>query len=104
MLGVRASVPLDTLVTTVQATDVDSSAEQITYHITNLTFSRRSESSVEIKTWPFSLDQLTGQMRTTSSMLPYSEGHFDVVVAAVNSDVLGRHTNSTIKVKLTLKL
>lgn len=84
--------------TTIQATDVDSSAEQITYHITNLVFNCRSESSKEIKTWPFFLDQLTGQMRTTSSMLPYSEGHFDIAVAAINSDVLGRHTNSTIKV------
>lgn len=97
-LGVRVSVPLDTLVATIQATDVDSSAEQITYHITNLTFAHKLESPKEIKSWPFFLDQLSGQIRTTSSMSSYSEGYFNIVVAAVNSDVPGRHSNTTIKV------
>lgn len=96
--GVRISVPLDTLVATIQATDVDSLAEQITYHITNLTFSNRLESPKEIKSWPFFLDQLSGQIRTTSSMASYSEGYFNIVVAAINSDVPGRHSNTTIKV------
>lgn len=98
--GVRVSVPLDTLVATIQATDVDSSAEQITYHITNLTYSYRSESPKETKSWPFFLDQLTGQIRTTSSMVSYSEGVLNIVVAAINSDVPGRHSNTTIKVCL----
>lgn len=97
-LGVRVSVPLDTLVATIQATDVDSLAEQITYHITNLTFAHRLESPKEIKSWPFFLDQLSGQIRTTSSMSSYSEGYFNIVVAAINSDVPGRHSNTTIKV------
>ncbi|VVC39330.1 Hypothetical protein CINCED_3A006945 [Cinara cedri] len=99
-LGVRVSVPLDTLVTTIQATDVDSSAEPITYHITNLTFVQHSESPMDIESWPFFLDQSTGEIRTTASMVSYSEGHFDIVVAAVNSDVPGRHSNTTIKVFL----
>lgn len=102
-LGVRVSVPLDTLVATVQATDVDSSAEQITYHITNLTFARRTENPVEMKTsWPFFLDQLTGQMRTTVSMEQFSECRFDITVAAINSDTPGRHSNSTVKVSPTV--
>lgn len=99
--GVRVSVPLDTLVATLQATDVDSTAEPITYHITNLTFAHRSQSPAETKNWPFFLDQTTGQVRTTSSMAPYSEGHFEIVVAAINSDVPGRHSNTTIKVSGT---
>jgi len=97
-LGVRVSVPLDTLVATIQATDVDDLAEQITYHITNLTFAHRLESPKEIKSWPFFLDQLSGQIRTTSSMASYSEGYFNIAVAAINSDVPGRHSNTTIKV------
>lgn len=98
-LGVRVSVPLDTLVATVQATDVDSLAEQITYHITNLTFARRTENPVEMKTsWPFFLDQLTGQIRTTVSMEQFSECRFDITVAAINSDTPGWHSNSTVKV------
>lgn len=99
--GVRVSVPLDTLVTTVQATDVDSSSEQITFHITNLTYTHRPESAKDLKNWPFSLDQSTGQIRTTSSMVAYAEGHFDIVVAAINSDVSGRHSNTTITVRLS---
>lgn len=98
------SVPLDTLVATVQATDIDSSAEQITYHITNLTFAHLSNNQEEIKSWPFFLDQLTGQIRTTSSMVSYSEGHFNIVVAAVNSDISGRHSNTTIKVGQILNI
>lgn len=94
------SVPLDTLVTTIQATDADSSAEPITYHITNLTFVRRSESPANVESWPFFLDQTTGDIRTTTSMSSYSEGHFDIAVAAINSDVPGRHSNTTIKVQV----
>lgn len=96
--GVRVSVPLDTLVATIQATDVDSSAEPITYHITNLTYAYRSEAPREMKKWPFFLDQSNGQIRTTSSMASYAEGHFDIVVAAINSDVPGRHSNATTRV------
>lgn len=97
-LGVRVSVPLDTLITTIQAVDNDSSAEQITYHIINITISNRSESPKGIKNWPFFLDQFTGQIRTTSSMMSYSESFFNIVVAAINSDIPGRHSNATIKV------
>lgn len=93
------SVPLDTLVTTVQATDVDSSAEPITFHITNLTFVRRPESPANVLSWPFFLDQTTGEIRTTASMSSYSEGRFHIAVAAINSDVPGRHSNTTIKVR-----
>lgn len=77
---------------------MDSLAEQITYHVTNLTFAARSETHKEVENGPFYLDQLTGQIRTTSSMIPYSEGVFNIVVAAINSDVPGRYTNTTIKV------
>ncbi|XP_050441705.1 cadherin-23 [Adelges cooleyi] len=98
-IGVRMSVPLDTLVATIRATDVDSSAEQITYHITNLSFSRHTEgSTTDVSTWPFFLDQSSGDIRTTTSMTPFVDGRFTIAVAAINSDVPGRHSNSTIRV------
>lgn len=31
-------------------------------------------------------------------MASYAEGHFDIVVAAINSDVPGRHSNATTRV------
>lgn len=95
-------MPLDTLIATIQAIDIDNSAEQITYHITNITISYRSETPKEIKNWPFFLDQFTGQIRTTSSMTSFSESVFNIFVAAINSDIPGRHSNTTIKVSLDI--
>lgn len=83
-LGVRVNVPIDTLLLTLSATDLDTDAEPITYQLENLRFSRAAVELSENKTY-FSLDNVTGELRTATSMTPFSDGHFTLAISASNS-------------------
>lgn len=90
------NVPVDTLLLTVSATDMDTDAAPITYQLESVTFSR---SLPVVMPKYFSLDNNTGELRTATSMSPFSDGHFTLTVSATNSP---NHTYATIKVKWIL--
>lgn len=97
VLGVRVNVPVDTLLLTLSATDLDSDASTITFHLESITFSRYA--LAENKTY-FSIDNSTGEIRTASSMIPFSDGFFTLTMFATNSP---NRTLATVKVSIASK-
>lgn len=80
--GVRVNVPVDTLLTTLAATDVDTDAAPIQFQLETILFSRYSIN--ENKTY-FAVDNSSGEIRTATSMTPFSDGSFTLTVSAKNS-------------------
>jgi len=91
-VGVRVNVPIDTLLLTLSASDLDSDAAPIIFQLESIKFSRFG--LVENKTY-FSLDNSSGEIRTATSMIPFSEGFFTLSVSAMNSP---NRTYATIKI------
>lgn len=90
-------MPVDTLLLTLSATDLDSDAGAITFHLESITFSRYA--LTENKTY-FSIDNSTGEIRTASSMIPFSDGFFTLTLFATNSP---NRTLATVKVSIASK-
>lgn len=95
--GIRVNVPVDTLLLTLSADDLDSDASPITFQLESITFNHmnRVEDITANMTQCFSLDNTTGELRTAITMTPFSDGHFTLVVSAMNSP---NKTFATVKV------
>lgn len=95
--GIRVNVPVDTLLLTLSANDLDSDASPITFQLESITFSHMNqvEDITANMTQCFSLDNTTGELRTAITMTPFSDGHFTLVVSAMNSP---NKTFATVKV------
>uniref|UniRef100_A0A1B6GN15 Cadherin domain-containing protein n=2 Tax=Cuerna arida TaxID=1464854 RepID=A0A1B6GN15_9HEMI len=91
-LGVRVNVPVDTLLLTLSATDLDVDAAPISFQIESIKFNNFALS--ENKTY-FSLDNSTGEIRTATSMTPFSDGFFTLSISAMNSP---NRTYATVKI------
>lgn len=91
--GVRVNVPVDTLLLTLSATDVDADAAPVFYHLESMQFSRPL--SPLLNGTQFSLDNVTGELHTATHMTPFSDGHFTLKVFANNSQ---ERSYATIKV------
>lgn len=91
------NVPMDTLLLTLSATDVDLNAAPILFHPESIKFSRFTLS--DNKTF-FSLDNTTGEIRTATSMTPFSDGFFTLSLSAMNSP---NRTYASVKVSLVLQ-
>lgn len=90
--GVRVNVPMDTLLLTLSATDLDMNAAPIIFNLESIKYSRFP--LTDNKTY-FSLDNSTGEMRTATSMTPFSDGFFTLSISAMNSP---NRTYATVKV------
>lgn len=86
----RVNVPIDTLLLTVSASDIDETSLPIRYYLDSVNFfppsSSGSFSNATNLTSVFSLDKVTGELRTLSNLAEYHDGHFEVRVAANNKE------------------
>lgn len=103
-IGLRSDAPLDKLITVVNATDKDWTAEPMQYTIVNVTFvpqfyKRKShlEKSEDL-TDLFILNNITGELKTGRSFSDFLDGYFQVIVKANNSLNYKRYSTNTIKV------
>jgi hypothetical protein len=102
--GVRLNVPVDTSLLTLEAVDIDSDSQPITYSLVNSTFFSLAPSIIDTVSVPanhsavFRLDNKTGELRTATSMVGFVDGFFELEVTANNSEVTGNKVNTTIKV------
>lgn len=103
-IGVRLNVPVDTSLLTLEAVDIDSDSQPITYRLVNSTFFSLAPSIIDTVPMPanhstvFRLDNETGELRTASSMVGFVDGFFELQVTANNTEVPDREVNTTIKI------
>lgn len=100
-IGVRHNIAPDTLLTTLLATDEDSTALPIAYQIGNISYTPqfykrhiRPESLDSL----FSLNNATGELKTANNVHDFVDGFFTVVISAQNSPNPQRHQNITLKI------
>ncbi|XP_004530778.1 cadherin-23 [Ceratitis capitata] len=102
-IGIRINVPIDTVITTVKATDRDAEAPPIIYSIDNITFvpqfykRTRKIDSRPLKNL-FTMNNQTGELRTGGSFSDYVDGYFQMKIRANNSERVKRHTFNNIKI------
>ncbi|XP_030081476.1 cadherin-23 [Drosophila hydei] len=102
-VGIRINVPIDTVITTLRATDADAEAAPIALSIKNVTFvpqfykRSRQLATGNLQTL-FTLNNRTGELRTGGSFADYVDGYFQMRVCANNSAKAKRQTYSNIKV------
>ena len=95
------NVPIDTLLLTLQAVDIDYNPNPITYSVKNWTFVSGFNSLFEVPNTPlpFHLNAQNGELRTSASMIDYMNGHFILNVSARNSDEAEKESFTTVKVR-----
>ncbi|XP_053956622.1 cadherin-23 isoform X1 [Anastrepha ludens] len=102
-IGIRINVPVDTVITTVQASDRDAEAQPVVYSIDNVTFvpqfykRTRKIDSRPLKNL-FTLNNQTGELRTGGSFADYVDGYFHMKIRANNSERTKRHTFNNLKI------
>lgn len=103
-IGLRSDAPLSKLITIVNATDKDSTAEPMYYSIVNVTFvpqfyKRKSKSEqTEDLTDLFILNNITGELKTGRSFGNFLDGYFQLIIKANNSLNHKRYSTNTLKV------
>ncbi|KAH8322014.1 hypothetical protein KR059_000394 [Drosophila kikkawai] len=102
-VGIRINVPIDTVVTTLRASDADAEAPPIELSIENVTFVpqfyKRSRSlAVGNLQNLFTLNNRTGELRTGGSFADYVDGYFLMRLMANNSAEPKRQAHSNLKV------
>ncbi|XP_075160515.1 cadherin 74A [Haematobia irritans] len=102
-VGIRINVPVDSKITTIQVKDLDAEAKPIILTIENVTFVpqfyKRSK-KFDTSSLPslFSLNNRTGELRTSGSFSDYVDGYFNMRIRANNSDLVKRHTFKNLKI------
>lgn len=91
-------MPVDTALTTLEATDPDSDSAPLEYSIQKITFHPVGKRSPMPTTDLFTIEAKTGQLRTIGVMRPFADGYFDVVVTANNTEDPSRFGNTTARV------
>lgn len=102
-VGIRINVPIDTVVTTLRASDADAEAAPIALSIENVTFvpqfyKRTRKLAMGNLESLFTLNNRTGELRTGGSFADYVDGYFLMRVSANNSANVKQQTHSNIKV------
>ncbi|XP_005184886.2 cadherin-23 [Musca domestica] len=102
-VGIRINVPVDSKITTVHATDLDAEARPIQLTIENVTFvpqfyKRTKQIETTSLNSLFSLNNRTGELRTSGSFADYVDGYFNMRIRANNSEKLKRHTFNNLKI------
>uniref|UniRef100_A0A336M3U9 CSON011722 protein n=1 Tax=Culicoides sonorensis TaxID=179676 RepID=A0A336M3U9_CULSO len=99
--GVHSHIPINTVVTTVKAIDVDSSALPINISIIDVNFvsqfHRKGNKSLIDLVNIFNLNPVNGEIRNTKSLSNYVDGYFELKLRANNSNIPRRYTDTTIK-------
>jgi len=102
-VGIRINVPIDTVITTLKASDADAEAAPISLFIENVTFvpqfyKRSQKLAIGNLESLFTLNNRTGELRTGGSFADYVDGYFLMRICANNSAKAKRQTKSNIKV------
>ncbi len=102
VIGVRLNIPIDHSISMTQASDEDPDALPIDYSIHEIEFIpqfyRRDNSTPENLLDYFSLNNVTGELRTRKSLSDFVDGYFNIVIRANNSAAENRHSDNKIKV------
>ncbi|KAF7997629.1 hypothetical protein HCN44_006200 [Aphidius gifuensis] len=101
-IGVRLNVPIDTNVITLEAYDEDVSANPINYIMGKVFFTSLAESSMFKREIPsyLSLNNQTGEIRTTGSMAGYADGFMEIPIIANNTQSTDRQTHMILRIFL----
>ncbi|KAJ8680655.1 hypothetical protein QAD02_016442 [Eretmocerus hayati] len=99
-IGVRLNVPIDTNLITLEASDADSDALPINYRMGQVSFISLVDQIMSKPSIPspLSLNNQTGEIRTTRPLANLSDGYMEFSVSANNSLVPGRETNVTLRI------
>lgn len=102
VIGVRLNIPIDHSIAITQASDEDPDALPIDYTIHEIEFIpqfyRRDNSTPENLLDFFSLNNLTGELRTRKSLSDFVDGYFSIVIRANNSATENRFSDNKVKV------
>lgn len=102
VVGVRLNIPIDQSILTTQAFDEDPDSNPIDYNIHEIEFIpqfyKRDNSTPENLLDYFSLNSVTGELRTRKSLADFVDGYFGIVVRANNSASEKRFSDKQIKV------
>lgn len=103
IIGVRLNIPIDHSISITQATDEDPDALPIDYSIREIEFVpqfyRRDNSTPEdVLLTYFSLNNVTGELRTRKSLSDFVDGYFNIVIRANNSAAGKRFSDNKVKV------
>lgn len=79
------------------------------YYIGNITFTRLGKYENEINHMNnqndniFRMDVKTGELKTTNAMQKFTDGYFDIMVHANNTDNPDKRSNVTVRVSKNIK-
>lgn len=101
-IGVRLNVPIDTSLITLEAHDADADALPLKYNMGQASFISLVDQSMSKRSIPppLSLNNETGEIRTTGPLSNYADGYMEIPISANNSLVRGRETNVTLRIFL----
>lgn len=88
-IGIRLNAPIDILITTVKAIDIDSNALPINYIMKNITFvpqfHKKKNSSLDYFFDLLVLNNVTGEIRSAGSLASFVDGFFELIIEANNT-------------------
>lgn len=100
-IGVHSHIPINSVVTTVKASDIDSSAAPINISIVDVNFvsqfHRKGNKSFIDLANIFHLNHQSGEIRNSKSLSNYVDGFFELKLRANNSNITRRYTDTTLK-------
>lgn len=99
MIGIRNTIPLNTLISSVKATDLDSGSSPIIYQILNTSFvsqfhRKNSSKFNDDLSQIFELNNKTGEILLAKSVSDYVDGHFVLLIRATNN----RHNDAIVNI------
>lgn len=103
-IGIRLNIPPDTSLITLQAKDMDSDSPPMEYYIGSITFTRLGKYDNEINHMNntndkiFRMDVKTGELKTTNAMQKFTDGYFNIIVYANNTENPAKRSNVTVRV------
>lgn len=102
VIGVRLNIPIDQSILMTPATDEDPDSLPIDYSIHEIEFIpqfyKRDNSTPENLLDYFSLNNVTGELRTRKSLSDFVDGYFSIVVRANSSAAEKRYSDNKVKV------
>lgn len=105
-IGIRLNVPPDTTLIRLHAVDKDANSPPMEYYISNITFTRLGKYDSEVSHMNnqeenlFQIDMKTGELKTSNAMQRFTDGYFNVVIFANNTDNPAKRSNLTVRVSI----
>lgn len=101
-IGVRSNVAIDEVIIRCKAVDIDPEALPINYSIKDIAFVaqyyKRDNETIANLTTLFSINNVTGEIRTARGLSHFVDGYFEVIIRANNSAIPRRYTENVVKI------